>query len=216
MRMFAKPPPSTMTQEYQEATNEFLRVSAAAGPSARRRQPCPLLLLFSSWPSLLSSTVSANPTLSTEPRGGALHGSLVRRLLGQGPRSVGPGEGIDAVRFLLSIEAACWTRNRCSCDLAMGGGDGGGALGLIMGGDIGWCKYCTTLTMRHRFLGAPGWQQLKLGSGRLFVVMPTHSLWPMAASKIRATLEPVICVQRPDLTRIRLRKAWASCPRSPD
>ncbi len=182
-----------MTQEYQEATNEFLRVSAAAGcQPTPPRQPRRLLL---SWSMSSSSTGDANPTISTEPKSRAPHGSLVRRLLGQGPRAVGPGEGIDAVRFhFLSIEAACCTRNNCSCDLATmgGGGDGdGGALGLIMGGDIGWCKYCTTLTMRHRFFGdSDGY----LGCQFLFVVTALQD------KGNQPTFEPVcvcVCVQRP-------------------
>jgi hypothetical protein len=135
MRMFAKPGPSTMTKEWQEATNEFLKVG----------------ILSRLLPPLLSAM--ANLHLPTGPKLGPLDRSLVRRLHWQGPCAVPLVQGIDYSCFHLLIDATFDAGERpCNRSLGRNFG-GGGALGLA-GADIGWCKYCTTLTMRHRFLSS--------------------------------------------------------------
>jgi hypothetical protein len=120
-----------MTKEWQEATNEFLRVRSVHST----HQYCCCSQLLTRYP-------------ATEPELGPVDGYLVRRLLGQGPRAIPLGQAINETGFLLSIEAGSCA-GRCSYDDASPARDfGDGALGLA-GADIGWCKYCTTLTMRN-------------------------------------------------------------------
>lgn len=134
MRMFAKPAPSTMTKEWQEASNEFLKVGV-------------LVVLLA--PSCRQSLTSPLPATGPEVR--PLDRYLVRRLLRPGPGPVSLLQGIIPIRFSLSIDATSYTGD----DLYNAGlkrkQRGGGALGFT-GDDIGWCKYCTTLTMRDPLL----------------------------------------------------------------
>lgn len=133
MRAFAKPGPSTMNKEWQEASNEFLKVGFRCSPRCALPHT--------------SLSMAADPTLSTEPKVGPVDGYLVRGLLGQGPGPIPLVQGVNKIGFLLSIDAAS-SAGDCSCNAVPErelGGDG--ALG-VTGADIG-CKYCTTLTMRH-------------------------------------------------------------------
>lgn len=134
MRAFAKPGPSTMTKEWQEATNEYLKVSSVYTPSYPSR------------------SMAANQALSPEPKLGPVDRYLIRRLFGQGPCAIPLVQGVIQIGFLLSIDASSYTADyACRAGLERGL-RGDGALVLLTGGDIGWCKYCTTLTMRHCFL----------------------------------------------------------------
>lgn len=136
MRAFAKPAPRTMTKEWQEATNEFLKVGIPALRS-------PLL-----------STAANRGSLPTGTKVGPLDRYLVGGLLGQGPRAIPSGEEINHCCFPLSIDATFGTENDpCGTNLEWNWG-GGGALEFL-GADIRRCacKYCTAMTMRQPFLG---------------------------------------------------------------
>jgi hypothetical protein len=133
MRSFAKPGPSTMNKEWQEASNEFLKVGCRCSP--RCSLPRPLL------------SMAANRTLSTEPKVGPVDGYLVGGIYRQGPDPIPLVQGVNNTGFLLSIDTTS-SAGGSSCKASPAkevGGDG--ALG-VTGVDIG-CKYCTTLTMRH-------------------------------------------------------------------
>lgn len=144
-----------MTKEYQEATNEFLKVRFLNSPrTSHSRQP-------------LTSTLPTEPKLRPVDR------SLVRGLLGQGPRAIPLGEGINKTRFLLSIDATCYTGD-CSCRASLEKKARGGGRPGRAGADIGWCKYCTTLTMRYRFLATQSAHGQTLNVG-LSVVLCVHA-----------------------------------------
>jgi hypothetical protein len=133
IRSFARPPPSTMTKEWQEATNEYLRVSA----------------VYSTHRCYCSCSQLLTRHATTEPEVGPVDGYLVRRLLGQGPRAIPLGQAINERGFPLSIDAvSCAGRGLCDGASPARDPRGVGASGLA-GADIGWCKYCTTLTMRN-------------------------------------------------------------------
>ena len=108
-----------MTKEWQEATNEFLKVSFCC---------------FLRRPVLPTTT---NPTPSTEPKVGSFDWSGVRRLLGQRTRAVPLIEGIKPSRFLLSIDGTYY-HGDFSCITSwrrtFGVTEHGGLQGLILNG----------------------------------------------------------------------------------
>jgi hypothetical protein len=82
MRAFARPAPKTMTREWQEATNEYLKVRD--------------IIL----PIVLDHSIHCRQSLTSHPHtlgpeGGPVDGYLVRGLQGQGRHPVRPGEGVD-------------------------------------------------------------------------------------------------------------------------
>jgi hypothetical protein len=116
-----------MTKEWQEATNEYLKVGITLELPSRYRR----------------TVADAAP--STAPKLGPVDGHLVRRLLGQGRRAVALGQAIKQIRFSLSIDAG----SLVICGSERDVWEMAGHQGFIGGRtDIGWCKYCTTLTMR--------------------------------------------------------------------
>ena len=119
VRSFAKPPPHTMTKEWQEATNEYLKVRRHCSEFYGVR-----------W-------TTTNITLPTGPKVGPSHRSHLGRLFGQGPRAVPSGEGIKRIRFLLSIDATSCTGD-CSClgswRRMVRAAEHGGLQGLILDG----------------------------------------------------------------------------------
>ncbi|KAK4133036.1 cytochrome c oxidase subunit IV [Trichocladium antarcticum] len=67
MRMFAKPPPATMTKEWQEATDEFLKVSTLS----RRRRPPLLSVVANPHPPLQAQKSDPLTGISSESRAGS-------------------------------------------------------------------------------------------------------------------------------------------------
>jgi hypothetical protein len=133
MRSFAKPGPSTMNKEWQEASNEFLKVGCRCSLRCSLPRPFPSMV--------------ANPTLSTEPKVGPVDGYLVGGLYRQGPGPIPLVQGVNNTGFLLSIDSNLSAGgSSCKASPEKELGDDG-ALG-VTGVDIG-CKYCTTPTMRH-------------------------------------------------------------------
>lgn len=121
MRSFAKPAPHTMTKEWQEATNEYLKV---------RTFPCSAVPVAPQW--------MANMSTSTGPKLGPVDRYLVRRLQRQGPRAIPFQEGITEPRFTLSIDATLYTGivacvTRISREIIRWA-EHWGLLGLILGG----------------------------------------------------------------------------------
>lgn len=102
MRAFAGPAPSTMNKEYQEATNEYLKVSNL--PTLL--SSCPRAAVF---PPSSSSSSSKYPLTTskhhhhTEPTQRAPHWSLVRRLQGHRHGPVRP----QALKRVLSSSSSC-------------------------------------------------------------------------------------------------------------
>lgn len=144
MRAFAKPAPATMTKEWQEATNEYLKVRTISnwlGTRMDRYADIQLLL----------------PGSKLRP----LDRYLVRGLQGQGPHPVPLIKGLNQqVRFLLSLDAILLLTGQICLDITILKKSLGRRT-LRRGAEhwrllvlkTGWgCKYCTMLTMRHRFL----------------------------------------------------------------
>lgn len=89
IRLAAKPAPYTMTQEYQEESNEFLKVCIPLSPASpasftRRRRIGPPMA-----PHMLTRVSRTGP--SRQPR----HRHLLRRLHRQGRRPVSPQERLS-------------------------------------------------------------------------------------------------------------------------
>ena len=121
-RSFARPPPATMTKEYQEATNEFLKVSALCSLSY------PLQLTDGRW--------SLTGLLSIGSKLGPVDWSRVGRLLGQGPRAIPLVQGINYTRFLLLIDATSCRLARAAraCGGSARAAEHWGLQGLILDG----------------------------------------------------------------------------------
>lgn len=133
IRSFAGPAPATMTKEWQEQTNEYLKVGAcyalAMIPTAAR-----------------CSVLTENNTMAVSKRGSSYR-YLVRGIHGQGHGSVSPGQALNP--FFSSLSLSFSLSQYHSAALPHGhfavykSFDGMlGLAGTVAQG--GWCKYCTT------------------------------------------------------------------------
>lgn len=130
IRFFAKPVPYTMSQEYQEQSNEFLIVSRARN------------ILISSQPRL------THPL--PEPKIRPFHWYHLRGLQGQGHGPV-PSQGQQRINsaddvFSFVLEAGVTHGDVSVCKMALGHRSGWGLRGDSREIKPSWCKYCTTTT----------------------------------------------------------------------
>lgn len=81
LRLFAKPPPHTMTREWQEASNEYLKVRIPSSPVLTPRTGSP-------------RTRMLTLDLETGAKGRPIHGCRLPQLHGQGPDPVPSRESL--------------------------------------------------------------------------------------------------------------------------
>lgn len=130
MRFFGGPPPSTMNKEWQEATNEYLKVGNGRSPTLS--YPSSLL------PASSLTIIDSNPFSSTEPKVGPVDGPHLRRLLGQGPRAVPVEQRIKWIRhFPLSLDMIARWNRRLVLGTRAGEWRNGRAAGLTEHGGFG-------------------------------------------------------------------------------
>lgn len=141
MRMFANPAPHTMTREWQEASNEYLKVRSY--PSTSRS--------YDAQTKLTRDYRAKEPTPSPVSRPRA---TRARARSSRLPRELNRSGG-----FTLLIERGWMLRmagaGPCTTKLEL---DGRRTLGACLVGGVlqkaevlVWCIYCTTTTMQHPF-----------------------------------------------------------------
>jgi hypothetical protein len=92
MRSFAQPAPRSMTKEWQEATNEYMKVG-----------------IFSLRPCIQWPTTIANPNLPLGTKSGSVDRYRFRKLFWQGLRAVPLWQPINQIGLLWSLDATSYT-----------------------------------------------------------------------------------------------------------